>query len=409
LIPSKTYLLSQLSGFNGNKFLVSKDQNVSDIIGAMMQAHKIYAPEYDKISSEFWAGSDIKTARKLFDFLKNTVTYYVEPDSNQRIMSPAAILKLSKNDCKNFALFINGVLCSLKRKGLFKSRVLYRFASYKLLDEIPHHVFAVMQTPSSREIYIDPVLENFDQKKIYFHKIDKNPMALYSISGIGVSAKKQARQEKRAEKKAVKAAAKSPILTMPKAVVSPGLAAPKKKKKIVVKIGLAIPRNAFLLLVGLNFIGLATKLDAALKRDANKLKNFWEGLGGNMNALLKKIQQGAKKKRILGIGVAPAAPAAAAAAAAPILVKIAEFLKKIGIDPKEVAEVGKNLLAKTVKNAVNKQLQKEQTEADQQQEITDEILEQTENTGRTKTAGNKNMVPLLIGGAAAIYLLTRKK
>jgi hypothetical protein len=208
--------------------LVSKDQNVSDIIGAMMQAHKIYAPEYDKISSEFWAGSDVKTARKLFDFLKNTVTYYVEPDSNQRIMSPAAILKLSKNDCKNFALFINGVLCSLRRKGLFKSRVLYRFASYKLLDEIPHHVFSVMQTPSGREIYIDPVLENFDQKKIYFHKIDKNPMALYSISGIGSSAKKQARQEKRAEKKAVKATAKSPIPTVPGGTVAPAAAAPIK-------------------------------------------------------------------------------------------------------------------------------------------------------------------------------------
>jgi hypothetical protein len=186
-------------------------------------------------------------------------------------------------------------------------------------------------------------------------------------------------------------------------------AAPKKKKRIVVKIGLAIPRNAFLLLVGLNFTGLATKLDAALKRDANKLKNFWEGLGGNMNALLKKIQQGAKKRRILGIGVAPAAPAAAAAAAAPILVKIAEFLKKIGIDPKEVEEIGKNLLAKTVKNAVDKQLAKEQAVEDQQQEITDEILEQTEDTGGSQTAGNKNMVPLLIGGAAAIYLLTRKK
>jgi predicted metalloprotease len=129
-----------------------------------------------------------------------------------------------------------------------------------------------------------------------------------------------------------------------------------------------------------------------------------------MNALLKKIQQGAKKKRILGgIGEPATAAAATAAAAAPILVKVAEFLKKIGIDPKEVAEVGKNLLAKTVKNAVNKQLAKEQAVEEQQQQITNEFLEQTEDTGGSQTAGNKNMVPLLIGGAAAIYLLTRKK
>ena len=39
--------------------------------------------------------------------------------------------------------------------------------------------------------------------------------------------------------------------------------------------------------------------------------------------------------------------AAAAATAAPILIKLAEFLSKLGIDVKEVSEVGKRVLAKT--------------------------------------------------------------
>jgi len=101
-------------------------------------------------------------------------------------MSPSAIISLGQNDCKNYALFIVGVLDSLRRKGLIKNRVFYRFASYKLLDEVPHHTFAVIVDNKGNEIFVDPVLDYFNERKIYYHKIDKYPtMAMYSVSGIG--------------------------------------------------------------------------------------------------------------------------------------------------------------------------------------------------------------------------------
>jgi hypothetical protein len=86
-----------------------------------------------------------------------------------------------------------GVLDSLKRKGLINNKIYYRFASYRLLDEIPHHVFAVIQDKNGNEFFIDPVLSTFNERKTYYHKIDKQPsMPLYSVSGIGATKKKAA-------------------------------------------------------------------------------------------------------------------------------------------------------------------------------------------------------------------------
>lgn len=390
----KNLLLGRLKSFGGNSKMLVRDQQVPDIISAMLSAHKMYASEYDKISQDFYSGDGIQTAKKLFDFLKKNVQYKIESDKNQRIMSPAAILSLGKNDCKNYALWIMGNLDSLKRKGLINNKIYYRFASYRLLDEIPHHVFAVIQDQDGNEYFIDPVLSKFNERKTYYHKIDKQPsMPLYSVSGIGQAKKKTASK-----------------------AVTP--AAPKEKKKIVLKIALAPARGSFLLLVGLNFMGLATKLKNAFDNKADETQNWWKNLGGNPNELLRKTEQGAKKKRIAAadvefssegqIGVVATGTAAAAATAAPILIKLAEFLSKLGIDVKEVSEVGKRVLAKQVKNVVEKKLETDAKIEQASQDEIDRIVNQTDNFNAD---GSKKMnyLPIVIGGAVIIYLISRKK
>ena len=389
----KNLLLGRLKQFGGNSKMLVRDQQVPDIISAMISAHKMYASEYDKISQDFYSGDGVQTAKNLFNFLKKNVKYSIESDKNQRIMSPAAILSLSKNDCKNYALWIMGNLDSLKRKGLIDNKIYYRFASYRLLDEIPHHVFAVIQDKNGNEFFIDPVLSTFNERKTYYHKIDKQPfMPLYSVSGIGAPKKK--------------AAAKA---------VSPS--APKEKKKIVLKIALAPARGSFLLLVGLNFMGLATKLKAAFANKADETQNWWKNLGGNPNELLRKTEQGAKKKRIAAADVefnsegqmgVVLETAAASATAAPILIKLAEFLSKLGIDVNEVSEVGKRILAKQVKNVVEKRLESDAKIEQASQDQVDRIVNQTDNFNPD---GSKKMnyLPIVIGGAVIIYLISRKK
>ena len=409
----KNLLLGRLKSFGGNSKMLVRDQQVPDIISAMLSAHKLYASEYDKISKDFYSGNGVQTAKKLFEFLKKNVRYKIESDKNQRIMSPSAILSLGKNDCKNYALFIMGVLDSLKRKGLINNKIYYRFASYKLLDEIPHHVFAVIQDQDGNEYFIDPVLSKFDEKKTYYHKIDKEPnMPLYSVSGINNN-----NQVGLFKKKKPALVSTQQITAAPAAAAAPA-PAPTQKKKIVLKIALAPARGSFLLLVGLNFMGLATKLQNAFNTRADETQNWWKNLGGNPNELLRKTQQGAKKKRLLGadvefasegqIGVVAAGTAAAAATSAPILIKLAEFLSKLGIDVKEISEVGKRVLAKQVKNVVEKNLEADAIMEQASQEEIDRIVNDSD---QFNPDGSKKMnyLPIVIGGALIIYLISRKK
>lgn len=403
---NKAYILGKLSPFGQKKILLKQDQGVPDIISAMLSAHKLYSSEYDKISKDFYVGNGIQTAKNIFEFLKKNIQYKIESENNQRIMSPSAIISLGKNDCKNYALFIMGVLDSLKRKGLIKNDIFYRFASYKLLDEIPHHVFAVIKDSKGNEFFIDPVLSRFNERKTYYHKIDKRPnMPMYSISG--VTNNKQVGLFKK----------KKPAVTTTTATATT-LAAPKEKKKIVLKIALAPARGSFLLLVGLNFMGLATKLDAAFKNKADATQNFWKNLGGNPNELLRKTLQGAKKKRILGddiyflsegqIGEVATASAVAVTTATPILIKVATFLKSIGVDTEQVLEVGKRVLANQVKNVVEKNLENQEKLDQAAAEEVDQIV----NNATSVDENGKpvvNYLPFIVGGALVLYFISRKK
>jgi hypothetical protein len=387
-------LLKKLS-FGGKREIIANDQSANDIISAMLTAHTKYQKDYDLIAGQFYAGSAKATAKKLFDFLKNNIHYKVESVNNQRIMSPGAIISLAQNDCKNFALFIIGVLHSLKRRGIINNKIFYRFVSYNMLDPTPHHTYAVMIDRDGREINIDPVLSSFNEKKLYYNKIDKMP--LYAISGVsGIGAK----------------SAKAP-----KSV----------KRPIVARVALAPARGSFLLLVGLNFMGLATKLASAFQTKKDATNTFWSRLGGNTNELLRKVEQGSKKKRIFGDdqeGTMGVVPAAAASTAAPILVKVATFLKSIGINPAEIANAGKKVLA----NQIRAKLEPKEKAATQAREVAQMQTEQaietlsqdkvspsglvpvtTEQKSKLETSSSKKYLPYMIGGGLAIYLLTRKK
>jgi len=380
-------LLNKLK-FSGKRDIIANDQSANDIIAAMLKAHSQHANDYDLISELFYAGSGIATAKKLFDFLKRNINYKVESINNQRIMSPGAILSLQQNDCKNYALFIVGILQSLKRKGLINNKSFYRFVSYQLLDPTPHHTYAVMIDKNGNEVNIDPVLSSFNEKKYFTNKIDKMP--LYAISGIGAKSAKA-----------------------PKGV----------KRPIVARVTLAPARGSFLLLVGLNFMGLATKLAKSFETKKDATNSFWVRLGGNTNELLRKVEQGAKKKRIFGElneGSIGDPTLVAASTAAPILIKVATFLKSVGIDPAEIANAGKKVLA----NQIRKKLEPIEKQKTQDAEVAQMQTEQAVNTLSKDDVSNKglsliktstssakpiNLLPYFIGGGAALYLLTRKK
>ena len=411
-------LMGRLGPFLNRREMLSADQSTGDIIDAILEAHRRHAGDYSKISSFFNAGSKRETARKIFNFLKKNVRYVIEPGTKQTVKSPAAILATGYGDCKHYSLFAGGVLQNL---GI---PFAYRFASYKIFDKQPQHVFVVVNPGTNNEIWIDPVVGDFDYKKPYTYATDKK-MALYRISGIGATAQQKAdlkaakAAKKAAPTKAAKQAAQATVKAARKAAGRTTGQVLKKGAKVVLKVAAAPVRNSFLLLVKLNFAGLATKLAAAWQKAPSKLQNFWESAGGQINALKKAWEAGSKKKRIFGdgIGVAPAAPAAAAATAAPLLIKVADFLKKIGIEPDELVQVGRDALNKRAQELAKKTLEPKAASEAVNIDIADQVFEQpsemepiTEMAPAATTATKKpNFLPLLIGGAAVLYFVTRKK
>jgi len=391
-------IYDKLTPYSNTKKVLIADQQVSDIISGIMDAHIKYAPEYNKIAQSF-AGRDAKaTARNIYDFLKKNVNYVIEPDEKQTIKSPAAILytgKTTGSDCKNYSLFTAGILDALNRSG-FPINWTFRFASYRMFDKMPHHVFVVINPDTNKEIWVDPVLNGFNLKKQYYYKLDKKPnkMALISLAGIGKKTKEQKSAKKTARKEAIKKVANKI----------------KKTGKAVIKVAATPVRNSFLLLVKINFKNIAGKLKKVYDTNPDKLKTFWSQFGGSWDSLVKNINTGYNKKALGYVGALPVA-AATVTTASPILVKLAAFLKSLGINPEDIKELATDQLKKVAQNKLSKlSSEAKQIEAEEKQEVAQDEKNLSEDTSTSTGSGlGKNTLLLVGAGAVGIYLLTRKK
>ena len=182
---SKNMVLQKLAPFTNFKKVLIEDQSTGDIIQGILDNHDNYQSQYDKISEMFIDDNEVETAKNVFKFLKDNVPYYVEPIEKQTLRSPSAIISIKEGaDCKSYASFINGIMSSLNRKGIFRVPLAYRFASYRYDTREPQHVFAVLYPGTKNEVWIDPVLNKFDQRKEpVFIKDKKIKMALIAMSG----------------------------------------------------------------------------------------------------------------------------------------------------------------------------------------------------------------------------------
>ena len=343
--------LHNMPQYMNEKHVLIHNQNVGDIMQGIVNTHNKYKLDYDKIYKQFEGKNIVDTARNVYNYLKNNTYYVIESDNKQTLRSPAAIIELGKNpkiglDCKSYSLFIGGILDAFKRHGK-KFNWCYRFASYKITDKLPHHVFVVINPNTEKEIFVDPVLSTFNNRKIYHFKIDRKPMALIAIAGIG----RKSKQERKENRKAIKQKLKEKI---------------KKVGKIFLKFNPATgaARNAFLLLVKLNIFNLAFDLNKIKQKgQEDKLVKLWTSIGGKYNILNRNIAIGLKhkhNKKMSGIGVV--AVATASTTAVPILLKIKTLLKSLGIDPdklqKAITPIVKGIVNKKIEDAVDKIEQK---------------------------------------------------
>lgn len=200
-----------------------------------------------------------------------------------------------------------------------------------------------------------------------------------------------------------------------------------KVVKTTAVVGLAPARAAFLVLVSGNIAGIAKKMAAAYRVNPTEVLNFWNSFGGNPAELKKAISKGAKVA-INGIG---AVTATVTATATPIVVKAIAMFQKLGIKPetlKQVATVGKKVLATSSKIKKSK-TKVDADKADQTQvEVTQTETPSQVPTSAERTSGQESpqgtdakdsggsdtsKTPLIIGAVAlaavALFALKGKK
>lgn len=311
---TREQILNKLPPFNNRRDVLVNDQDVADIITGILATHQQYAKQYDKIAPYFIGANNYETGRNIWTFLKNNVRYKVEPESAQMLKSPAAIVtgtvngRTNTSDCKNMSLFTGGVLSAINRAG-GRINWAYRFASYKLWDKVPQHVFVVINPDTNNEIWVDAVLPTYNNKKQYYYKTDRkvNNMALVALSGTMAGKGKAKRQQKKAEKQAGKGAKRANAKERRKQFFKKLKDKAKKAGKLILKYNpaTAASRNAFLLLVKVNARSLATNLKKLKDRGNTEAQTLWTKIGGNVATLNEAIDSGAKKKR-LGVIMGPA-------------------------------------------------------------------------------------------------------
>jgi hypothetical protein len=355
----KVYKL--LPRVQNKKVLTKESQSTKDIIEQVLEQHKQNVKDAKKIAHLFDAGNAYGTCSNIWDFLKYSVPYKVEPSEKQTTKTLSRIIYDAKrgfgNDCKHYSGFTGAILDALGYK--FK----YRFAGYSDYINTPTHVYCIC-TQNGNTIFVDAVINGFDVEKPYKLKIDKE-MSLYKLSGVNDT--QQIGGFWDSITKAVDngfAFVNKNVPVLKKIADVAGDVA-QKVKDFAFTTTFAIPRGAIILLLRYNVKGWATGLK---NKTYNDLEWWAKWFGGERPALMDAIKDGAKKPRIMGIddnemlipsqvgGIGePVTITSALAAASPILLKINSILSTA----EKVANKAEGIVNKatttatTVTNAVN--------------------------------------------------------
>jgi hypothetical protein len=318
--------------------LTIRSQSTTDIINQVLSQHSDNAIEAKKIAQMFEGGDLHSTCSIIWDFLKYQVPYKVEPSDKQTTKTISRIcydaLHGGGSDCKHYAGFTAAILDALGYKNWC-----YRFAGYSDYINVPTHVYCVANDNNGK-IYIDAVINGFDLEKPFKFKIDKkiDSMSLYKLSGFDDNENAVGSWLSDKLNDAGKAVKQAADWAGDKARDAAKAAKEAADKVVqgVKTIGLAIPRNAFILLLRFNVHGWATGLK---DKDWNQLAWWVNDFGGNRTDLQNAIKDGSKNKRILGFndndiiyptmigGIGePVTIATSLASAAPIIIKVSKLL-----------------------------------------------------------------------------------
>lgn len=393
--------------FDGKTTTVKRNAKTVDIIQALIDAVPNAVKQFKKVPTTIYTGNVKQDAIAACMYVRDRVKYKADGFNFQDIQAPGRMFNNTKQaDCKSFSL---AALANILSKGYNGG---FRFVSYRK-NKIPTHVYIYVLDMSGNKLTFDPCIKNLKESPKATYILDMDVRYLSMPYNYGIEGKKE-RELRREARRERRESGDDP--------------------KGLPKITLAPARGAFLGLVALNFRGLASRLDQAIKKDSKKVQEFWNKLGGDFSKLKSNVDKNKGKKPLLGakgidgigtfedyylnesfIGVEPVTTAAAgAAAASPILLALEKLLKGLKIGG-IVAEAGdktielltpKEKQATTPLDATGEGFQAKDPEPGAKKI---EPGEKTTPSLLTDFKPSPMLIIGVVGAAALIYLLTKKK
>jgi len=337
-----------------DKVMLKQDGEVSDTIEFMKEMVKDYNYQTAKIARKLAVKEDGKlnvkaTCKRIWQFVVDYVKYNLEKGEQLRTPSrtwhDAQIMARQypdtpeySADCDCMSLFVGCILFNLKIPFSF------RITAYADTLGISHgwqHVYTIAHS-AGENIIIDPVYHTFnaekkyeDEKtfpvaKTYLYPMSLNGCDIYQLSGAqcytetevgdlaGRKARREARREKRKARKDIRKAKRSGDKEALKEAKERKKAAKKKLAenrggfvKAIKKVGkgianfakkstMLLPRSMFMLLIRLNFRGMATKFANNENAYQKFLKTWKKVFGGKEKKLKKAVEKGKNKKALFG-------------------------------------------------------------------------------------------------------------
>lgn len=153
---SRDMLLAELPPYRDEWVTIAEKQEVErDIIPEIVNAHRLFAKDYDKIAI-FFVGDTLKqTCENLYNFCIENIRYREEAERLQTTALPTGLLTRGYGDCKGYASFIGGCLDAISRATGERIDWYYCFASYEIDQRVPYHVFVVVETENG-PLWVDP-------------------------------------------------------------------------------------------------------------------------------------------------------------------------------------------------------------------------------------------------------------
>ena len=125
-----------------------------------------------QIALRYKGADEQQTCKKIYDYLKNTVSYKADGE-DQQVRLPSALMRTLQGDCKSYSVFTSAILTNL---GIPHKLA---YASYNPNDPTPTHIYVI----TDRGCIIDAVYGKFNAEKKPSYKKTK-PMKISYIAGV---------------------------------------------------------------------------------------------------------------------------------------------------------------------------------------------------------------------------------